>query len=139
MLFTYLATASFFSRHLFCKLGDLRYFNRFHLYQGGVTISGVCVLCLPLARSFDSVETIFMVFGLVEGATAGQLPLLVLECVGEQKVNQAWGYIMVFMGLSIGIGPPMAGELDTWILENYSEDVKCFLSTQTGHIISYNC
>ena len=126
MLFTYLATASFFSRHLFCKLGDLRYFNRFHLYQGGVTISGVCVLCLPLARSFDSVVTIFIVFGLVEGATAGQLPLLVLECVGEQKVNQAWGYIMVFMGLSIGIGPPMAGKLDHGYLKTIQKLLNAF-------------
>ena len=49
MLYTYLGIISFISRHLFCKLGDLKNFNRFYLYQGGMTISGLCVVCLPLA------------------------------------------------------------------------------------------
>ena len=111
MLFTYMALTSFISRIVFCKLGDLRYFNRFHLYQGGVTIYGLCVLCLPLARSFISVLAIFIVLGLMEGALLGQLSLLVLECCGKHKVNQAWGYIVFFTGVSFGIGSPMAGEI----------------------------
>ena len=110
MLFTYLAITSFFSRHFFCKLGDFRYFNRFHLYQGGMTISGLCVLCLPLARSFGAVAAIVVVFGLMEGAVMGQFSLLVLECTGPNKVNHAWGYITLAVGLSVGIGPPLAGE-----------------------------
>lgn len=109
MLFIYLAIASFFSRHIFCTLGDFRCFNRFHLYQVAMTISGLCVICLPLAKSFPSIAAIFIVFGLMEGAQMGQLTLLVLECVGNDKVNQAWGYLMPFLGLSIGIGPPLAG------------------------------
>lgn len=113
MLFIYLAIASFFSRHIFCTLGDLRCFNRFHLYQVAMTISGLCVICLPLAKSFPSIAAILIVFGLMEGAQMGQLTLLVLECVGNDKVNQAWGYLMPFLGLSIGIGPPLAGELKT--------------------------
>ena len=113
MLFIYLAIASFFSRHIFCTLGDFRCFNRFHLYQVAMTISGLCVICLPLAKSFPSIAAIIIVFGLMEGAQMGQLTLLVLECVGNDKVNQAWGYLMPFLGLSIGIGPPLAGELKT--------------------------
>ena len=111
MIFTYMAITSFIGRILFCKLGDLRYFKRFHLYQGGMTISGLCVLCLPLARSFTSVLAIFIVFGLMEGAMLGQLSLLLLECCGKHKVNQAWGYMILFTGVSFGIGSPMAGEI----------------------------
>ena len=110
MLYTYLGVTSFFSRHLFCKLGDLKYFNRFYLYQGGMTISGLCVVCLPLARSFGSIVAVIVVFGLMDGAIMGQFSLLVLKCVGKHKLNQAWGYIMLFIGLSICIGPPMAGK-----------------------------
>lgn len=107
-----MAITSFISRHLFCKLGDFRFFDRFHLYQGGMTFSGLCMLCLPLARSFSSVVVIFMMFGLMEGSGAhtGQASLLVLECVGKHKVNQAWGYIRLFTGLSVVIGPPLAGK-----------------------------
>jgi len=49
------------------------------------------------------------VLGLTEGAMLGQLSLLVLECCGKHKVNQAWGYIIFFTGVSFGIGSPMAG------------------------------
>lgn len=74
-----------------------------------MTISGLCVVCLPFAKSFGSVATIVIVFGLMEGAMMGQFSLLVLECVGKHKVNQAWGYLMLFVGVSIGIGPPLSG------------------------------
>lgn len=111
MLYTYMGITSFISRHLFCKLGDLKYLNRFHLYQGGMTISGLCVLCLPLARSFGSIAAIFTVFGLMDGAMNGQYALLLLECTGRRQANRAWGYMMLFSGLSVGLGSPLAGEL----------------------------
>jgi len=111
MLYTYMAIASVVSRNAFCKLGDFRYFKRFHLYQAGMTVSGLCVICLPSARSFTSVVAIFIVFGLMEGAYNGQFSLLVLECCGKHKVNQAWGYIPIFTGVSTGLGSPMAGEI----------------------------
>lgn len=109
MLYTYLGISSFFSRHLFCKLGDLKYFNRFYLYQGGMTIIGLCISCLPLARSFGSLVAVFAVFGLMDGAMNGQFSLLILKCVGKHKLNQAWGQVFFFLGLSVCIGPPLAG------------------------------
>ena len=51
-----------------------------------------------------------LVFGLMEGAMLGQLTLLVLECVGRHKINQAWGVMQCFIGMSVSIGPPLAGE-----------------------------
>ena len=67
-------------------------------------------MCLPLARSFGSLAAIMLVFGLMEGAMVGQLTLLVLECVGRHKINQAWGVMQCFIGMSVSIGPPLAGE-----------------------------
>ena len=116
MLYTYMAITSFFSRNLFCKLGDFKCISRFHLYQGGMTISGLCVLCLPSARSFSSVVAVFIVFGLMEGAMNGQFSLLILECSGKQKINQAWGYTTLFTGASLVLGSPMAGEIQMLIL-----------------------
>ena len=112
LLYTYMAVASFISRHLFCKLGDLPYFNRFYLYQGGMTISGLCVLCIPAARSFISILIPLMGFALMDGAMSGQQSLLVLECVGHHNVNRAWGCIMLFVGISASVGPPLVGKLD---------------------------
>lgn len=76
-----------------------------------MTVSGLCVLCLPLARTFGSVVAIFIVFGLMDGAMNGQWSLLILECSGKHQVNQAWGYTMLFTGVSVGLGSPVAGEI----------------------------
>lgn len=131
MLYTYMAITSFISRHLFCKLGDFRFFNRFHFYQAGMTVSGLCVLCLPSAQSFSSVVAIYMMFGLMEGSGAytGQASLLVLECVGKHKVNQAWGYIRLFTGVSVVIGPPLAGKFISFC-------VMCSWVRRLGKILS---
>lgn len=109
MLYTYYAIASFFSRHLFCKLGD--YINRLHLYQVGMTICGLSVVCLPLARSFGSVVALFVVNGLFEGSMNGQWSLLLYECVGRNKVDQAMRYFSVCTGVGFAIGPSLAGKL----------------------------
>jgi len=127
MLFTYLGITSFFSRHLFCKMGDFRYFNRFHFYQEGMTFSGLCVLCLPLANSFGSIVAILLVNGLMDGAMQGQFSLLVLGCVGKRKVIHAWGFIMFFVGLTSAIGPPLAGKLKLIVLTFRSSCTCCGL------------
>ena len=75
-----------------------------------MTIVGLCLLCLPLARSFGSVVAVFAVYGLMDGSMNGQFSLLILKCVGQHKLNQAWGHVFFFLALSIGIGPPLAGE-----------------------------
>ena len=110
MLFTYFAIASFISRHFFCKVGDLKSVNRFYVYQITLTIIGVNILCLPWARTIKSVVAIFIVYGLMDGGTMGQQSLLLLNCVGKDQVNQAWGYLMLFTGFGVGIGPPLAGK-----------------------------
>ena len=141
MLYTYLGISSFFSRHLFCKLGDLKYFNRFYLYQGGMTIIGLCVLCLPLARSFGSLVAVFAVFGLMDGAMNGQFSLLILKCVGNHNLNQAWGQVFFILGLSMCIGPPLAGEFQ-WIPLDFYAQTMYFLwrgFSVVGHPLSFSC
>ena len=112
LLYTYMAVASFISRHLFCKLGDFPYFNRFYLYQGGMTISGLCIISIPVARSFVTILIPLMGFALMDGSLAGQQSLLVLECVGHHNLNHAWGYMMLFAGISASVGPPSVGKLN---------------------------
>ena len=48
----------------------------------------------------------------MDGAMSGQQSLLVLECVGHHNVNRAWGSIMLFVGISASVGPPLVGKLN---------------------------
>lgn len=109
MIYTYFAIASFLSRFFFCRVGDLSFINRFYLYQISLIVIGISVSCIPFARTLSSVVAIFVVFGLMDGGVLGQQSLLVLVCVGKDKVNQAWGYLMLCTGFGLGIGPPLAG------------------------------
>ena len=74
-----------------------------------MTICGLSVVCLPLARSFGSVVALFVVNGLFEGSMNGQWSLLLYECVGRNKVNQAMGYFTFCVGVGSAIGPSLAG------------------------------
>ncbi len=46
----------------------------------------------------------------MDGSLNGQWSLLILECSGKEKVNQALGFTSLFTGVSVGLGSPMAGE-----------------------------
>ena len=41
----------------------------------------------------------------------GQWSLMVYDCVGRNKVNQAFGYLTFFIGVASAIGPSLAGKL----------------------------
>lgn len=139
MLYTYYAIASFFSRHLFCKLGD--YINRLYLYQVGMTICGLSVVCLPLARSFGSVVALFVVNGLFEGSMNGQWSLLLYECVGRNKVDQAMGYFSVCTGVGFAIGPSLAGlmadEFGSYAPSFYTAGALGILGATMGCLVSF--
>lgn len=109
MLFTYFAIASFVSRHFFCKVGEFRWVNRFHLYRFSLIVTGISIACIPFARDFGSLASIFIVYGLMDGGFQGQLSLLLLMCVGKNTLTQAWGYLMFLTGFGVGLGPPLAG------------------------------
>ena len=53
----------------------------------------------------------------------GQFSLLVVKCVGKDNLNQAWGQISFFLGLSICIGPPLAGEFQLIPLDFYAQTI----------------
>ena len=50
-------------------------------------------------------------FGLMDGGRYGLMPLIVLTCVGQKRIDQAWGYLTLFVGLSSVIGPVFIGKL----------------------------
>lgn len=81
-----------------------------------MVIYGICVLLLPFVETFNSLVVIFVVFGLMDGGALGQFSLLVLNCVGQKKVNQGWGYAMFSVGFGMGLGPPLAGEIHRSII-----------------------
>lgn len=50
-----------------------------------------------------------MLFGFMDGGRYGLMPLLVLECVGLKRTEEAWGYIAFSVGFTSCIGPVIIG------------------------------
>ncbi len=113
LLYTYMAIAAFFSNHFFCKLSEikLKYVDIFDLYQLATTCFGICLLLLPLARSYKVMVALSVLFGLMDGGRYGLMPLVVLECVGQKRTDQAWGYLSFGVGFASAIGPTFIGKL----------------------------
>ena len=137
MLYTYMAIAFFFSNHLLCKLSELKCLDIFDLYQFTTTCLGICLLLLPLAKSYKAVVTLSVLYGLMDGGRYGLMPLIVLECVGEKRTDQAWGYVAFCVGLSAAIGPTVIGEqrgsfsilISPWVPKFY---LACFRGQVVG-------
>lgn len=112
LLYTYMAIASFFSNHFFCNLSkfEFKFFGIFELYQLTTTCFGICLLLLPLARSYSAMVAFSMLFGFMDGGRYGLMPLLVLECVGLKRTEEAWGYIAFSVGFTSCIGPVIIGK-----------------------------
>ena len=106
-----MAIAAFFSNHLFCKLSELKgkVVNIFDLYQLATTCFGVSLLLLPLVRSFTAVIALSVLYGLMDGGRYGLMPLIVVECVGQERTDQAWGYLSFSVGLASCVGPMFIG------------------------------
>ena len=109
--YTSMAIAAFFSNHLSCKLSELKrkFVNIFDLYQLATTFFGVSLLLLPLVGSFTAVIALSVLYGLMDGGRYRLMPLIVVECVGGKRTDQAWGYFSFSVGLASCVGPMFIG------------------------------
>ncbi|KAJ7358890.1 hypothetical protein OS493_020728 [Desmophyllum pertusum] len=70
---------------------------------------GICLLLLPLARSYNAMVAFSVLFGVMDGGRYGLMPLVVIECVGQKRTDTAWGYLVFSVGFASGIGPTFIG------------------------------
>ena len=50
-----------------------------------------------------------VLYGLMDGGRYGLMPLIVVECVGEKRTRQAWGYLSFSVGLASCVGHMFIG------------------------------
>ena len=108
-LYTYLAISQFFSRHLFCYLAKFKAVDRFYLYQAAAAASGIVFFTVPLATTANHLLAIFIVTGLLDGGLYGISPILVTDCVDEDRVPAAWGIFVTANTVFSALGPFLAG------------------------------
>ena len=117
IVYTYMAIAFFFSIHLFCKLSGTR-FNVFHLYQFSMAVYGIGLLVLPFAKTFTALVGCYVMLGLMDGGRYGLMSLLVLECVGPNQTDRAWGVLHFCIGVTSALGPTLQGKSCTLFISH---------------------
>lgn len=70
-------------------------------------------MLIPLARSYQHLLGIFVVYGVFDGGSMVLFPLILLESVGQHRINRAWGIFGALQQIAAAIGTPLAGELKT--------------------------
>ena len=115
-LYIYYSLTSFFSRHAVCKLADVKLVRTVRLYQVSVAAAGINFMFIPAAKSYEHLVGIFVVYGVFDGGSMVLFTLILLECVGQQRMNRAWGIFGAVQQIAAATGTPLAGTLSLYKL-----------------------
>lgn len=116
-LYLYLSIVIIFSRNIYCKLGDFKFFNRFSLFQFSAALAGVSFILLPYTTSYLHLVLFMVCIGFLDGGLWGLTALLVTDCAGVDSLNFAWGIFNLLAASGSAVGPPLAGKCWFWSWE----------------------
>lgn len=92
-----------------CKIA-----NRTPIYIVSCSLSGVSVCLLTLPASSDScllmLASFCALYGVLFGVQLGNLAIVTHTLAGLQRLNTAFGVVMMLNGAGAATGPPCAGE-----------------------------
>ncbi|XP_067672005.1 monocarboxylate transporter 9-like [Haliotis asinina] len=92
-------------------LGNFRWINRIFLYVLVCLLSGIGVICFPLAKTYVTMVMLHVVVGLGFGGILGLLIVLTSDLLGPENLGDGVGYLMLSNGMGCFAGPPIAGLL----------------------------
>lgn len=94
---------------VFGVAGDRDFINKTLFYGISISICGLSVGLVPFFRAYEIQALLAAVFGLFSSASEAFLPMIVIDIVGLNRFDEAYGIIMFIEGVGNLIGPPLAG------------------------------
>ena len=101
----------------FGKLSDLQWVNRLYLIQITVLIGSVNQTLCPLFTSYESLVIYCIIYGFFDGCFGALLAIIVGDIVGRENLHSAIGAMYMLSSLFLMVGPPLAGNVFTFILK----------------------
>ncbi|KAM9336983.1 monocarboxylate transporter 9-like [Symphorus nematophorus] len=117
-------------------MADLPRVDSVFLYALTVGVAGMGVLLIPLASSYQELQVLSLVLGLLSGNWT-LTPYVTAQLVGVEKLAEAHGVLMFFGGVALMLGPPVVGSFYD-LTQSY--DLAFYLSggcTMTGGLILF--
>ncbi|KAJ8017205.1 hypothetical protein DPEC_G00015390 [Dallia pectoralis] len=92
-------------------LADKNLFHKYHYHKAYLILCGVVNLFAPLADTYALLMVYAVFFAIFCGGYMALLLPVLVDLVGQEKLNNSMGFSMFFVGLGCLTGPPLAGFL----------------------------
>lgn len=101
-------------------LADRNLFHKYHYHKAYLILCGLVNLLSPLADSYMLLMVYAIFFAIFCGGYMALLLPVLVDLVGQEKLNNSMGFSMFFVGLGCLTGPPLAG-----FLYDYTQTYDC--------------
>ncbi|KAL7057047.1 hypothetical protein AAHC03_019321 [Spirometra sp. Aus1] len=89
--------------------GDKRF--HIHLYNGALVLCGLTTAASWWASTYPWMIAYTMGFGLLSGTYVTLTPVVLVDLLGVECLNDSFGLSLLFMGVAVLVGPPLAGAI----------------------------
>ena len=106
-----MSVGSTFGRLFFGKLSDHPRVNRLHVYQVSILFMGVANTLLPLMKTYATIVSYCVVWGIFEGCYVALCAVLTADIVGRDKLSSGVGVVFAIKSIPLTGGPTLAGKI----------------------------
>ncbi|CAF0824295.1 unnamed protein product [Adineta steineri] len=93
-------------------LGDRKWINRLLLFIITLIISGIATIIAPLCGSSVITHIGYAsLFGFFSGGYVALTSIVLVDIVGKNKLSDAFGVLLLFIGIATAIGTPIVGAM----------------------------
>ena len=110
-MFFFNGLASTISRAVTGRLCDIRRDCPVWIMRVTVFVSGTMVILMTLWSSFKQLLACFVVYGMMDGAFASSMNILVLSTLSATQKSQGIGFLHFCISIMLVAGPPFGGRL----------------------------
>ncbi|KAL5020978.1 hypothetical protein ScPMuIL_000133 [Solemya velum] len=100
------------ARVFFGWFADLKLFPEKYIFIVSMFISGISALVIPYFEEFTAIGIYCAIVGVFPGSFFSLTSILIVECVGLEKLSAGFGIISLFMGIGVGLAQPSVGWLE---------------------------
>uniref|UniRef100_A0A0V0J5Y8 Monocarboxylate transporter 5 n=1 Tax=Schistocephalus solidus TaxID=70667 RepID=A0A0V0J5Y8_SCHSO len=84
---------------------------RIHLYNGALVLCGLTTVASWWASTYPWMIAYTMAFGLLGGTYVTLTPVVLVDLLGVECLSDSFGLSLLFMGIAVLAGPPIAGAI----------------------------
>ncbi|UJR17515.1 hypothetical protein I4U23_004410 [Adineta vaga] len=107
-----IGVSNILGRFIIGYLGDRKWINRLFLFILTLIISGIATVVAPLCGSSVIQHIAYAsFFGFFSGGYVALTSIVLVDIVGVEKISDAFGVLLLFIGIATAIGTPVVGAM----------------------------